>query len=283
MVTGCNTGLGQGMAVALAQAGADIVGVNVAAPGDTPSPSRRWVASFWICAPIWRCRLHRRAGGSRHGTFGHAGHPGQQRRHHPPRDAIKFSEKDWDDVIDLNLKTVFFSLASGAQSSSWRRARAARSSMWPRCCPSRAACGCPSYTASKSGVMGITRFMANEWAATASTSTPLRPATWPPTTPLRLRADEGATRPSWSASPPIVGGCPEDLAGPVVFLASQGVRLRQWLHGGSGRRWMAAGWRDRARALRRGVLSHVREQAHRAFCLCCPLCWGFCCSSCFRS
>jgi 2-deoxy-D-gluconate 3-dehydrogenase len=37
IVTGCNTGLGQGMALALAQAGADIVGINVTAPDDTKS------------------------------------------------------------------------------------------------------------------------------------------------------------------------------------------------------------------------------------------------------
>jgi NAD(P)-dependent dehydrogenase (short-subunit alcohol dehydrogenase family) len=58
-------------------------------------------------------------------------------------DAIKFSEKDWDDVIDLNLKSVFF-LAQAVARQFLAQGMAARSSTWRRCCRSRAASGCPA-------------------------------------------------------------------------------------------------------------------------------------------
>ena len=109
IVTGCNTGLGQGMARALAQAGADIVGVNRTDPADTRSQVEAAGRRF----------LDLRADLSEIGcidglvaqTLALCGrvdilvnNAGIIRR----ADAISFTEKDWDEVIDLNLKTCFF-------------------------------------------------------------------------------------------------------------------------------------------------------------------------------
>jgi 2-dehydro-3-deoxy-D-gluconate 5-dehydrogenase len=86
IVSGCDTGLGQGMARALAQAGADIVGVNVSRPRRDPAPGG--IAGPALPRPArqpGRHRLHRGPGG-RGPRLGRAHrHPGQQRRHHPPR------------------------------------------------------------------------------------------------------------------------------------------------------------------------------------------------------
>jgi 2-deoxy-D-gluconate 3-dehydrogenase len=109
LVTGCNTGLGQGMAIALAQAGADIVGVNVTDPTETASAVTDLGRKFLDL----RANLSDTAclDGVVQQALGLTGainilvnNAGIIRRN----DAIDFTEKDWDDVVDLNLKTVFF-------------------------------------------------------------------------------------------------------------------------------------------------------------------------------
>ncbi|VFS92110.1 2-dehydro-3-deoxy-D-gluconate 5-dehydrogenase [Raoultella planticola] len=116
IVTGCDTGLGQGMTLALAQAGCDIVGVNRKIPHETAEQvlalGRRFTA---IQADLSRqgCyRRHRRASRLRHGRVDIlVNNAGTIRR----ADALTFSEKEWDDVINLNLKSVFFFIAGGRQ------------------------------------------------------------------------------------------------------------------------------------------------------------------------
>ena len=90
----------------------------------------------------------------------------------------------------------------------------------------------PSYTASKSGVMGITRLMANERAQHKINVNAIAPGYM--ATNNTARCATNRTRPSSTASPPAAGACLRDLAGPVVFLASPASGLRQWLHRGRG-------------------------------------------------
>ncbi|MBY0236089.1 MAG: SDR family NAD(P)-dependent oxidoreductase, partial [Burkholderiaceae bacterium] len=109
IVTGCNTGLGQGMACALAQAGADIVGVNVSEPDATRAQvealGRRFMDLRANLSDITCLEGLVEQAKSLSGRVDIlVNNAGIIRR----EDAIKFSEKDWDDVIDLNLKTVFF-------------------------------------------------------------------------------------------------------------------------------------------------------------------------------
>ena len=109
IVTGCDTGLGQGMARALAQAGADIVGVNVTEPKDTvkqvESLGRRFLDLRANLADISSIDGLLKQATS---VAGHVdiliNNAGIIRR----EDALKFSEKDWDDVMNINVKTVFF-------------------------------------------------------------------------------------------------------------------------------------------------------------------------------
>lgn len=109
LVTGCDTGLGQGMAIGLAEAGCDIIGVNIVEPRETieqvTALGRRFFSltadlSNIECIPS----LLERAVAE----FGHidilVNNAGIIRR----EDAINFSEKDWDDVMNVNIKSVFF-------------------------------------------------------------------------------------------------------------------------------------------------------------------------------
>ena len=109
MVTGCNTGLGQGMALALAQAGADIVGVNLSDPADTRVAIEATGRRFWdIRANLSDASCLQDVIQQ---ALGHAGkinilvnNAGIIRRN----DAVDFTEADWDDVMNVNLKSVFF-------------------------------------------------------------------------------------------------------------------------------------------------------------------------------
>ena len=221
IVTGCNTGLGQGMALALAQAGADIVGVNVSAPDDT----RNQVEA------IGRKFLDLRANlsdvSSLDGVIEKAlaltgkidilvNNAGIIRR----EDAINFTEKDWDDVIDLNLKTVFFFSQKVAkrfiaQGSGGKIINIASMLSY------QGGVRVPSYTGSKSGVMGITRALANEWAKHQINVNAIAPGYMATDNTAALRADEGRNAAILERIPAGRWGGPADVGGPVVFLASK--------------------------------------------------------------
>jgi 2-deoxy-D-gluconate 3-dehydrogenase len=220
IVTGCNTGLGQGMALALAQAGADIVGVNVSAPDDT----REQIVA------LGRRFLDLRANlsdiGSIEGLIKQAltltgrihilvNNAGIIRR----EDAINFTEKDWDDVLDLNLKSVFFFAQAAArqfieQGSGGKIINVASMLSF------QGGVRVPSYTASKSGVMGITRALANEWAKHNINVNAIAPGYMATDNTAALQADAARNAAILDRIPAGRWGVPADLAGPVVFLAS---------------------------------------------------------------
>ena len=221
IVTGCNTGLGQGMARALAQAGADIVGVNVSEPDETRQQvealGRRFLdlrANLSDISCLEGLVEQAKAFGGRVDIL--VNNAGIIRR----EDAIKFSEKDWDDVIDLNLKTVFFfsqavARVFMAQGSGGKIINVASMLSY------QGGVRVPSYTASKSGVMGITRLMANEWASHGINVNAIAPGYMATNNTAALRADEGRNASILERIPAGRWGTPDDLAGPVVFLASK--------------------------------------------------------------
>lgn len=221
IVTGCDTGLGQGMARALAQAGADIVGVNVSEPKETIAQVESLGRRF----------LDLRANLAETGCIdgllkkatGVAGHvdilvnnAGIIRR----EDALKFTEKDWDDVMNINVKTVFFFSQAVArqyiaQGTGGKIINVASMLSF------QGGVRVPSYTASKSGVMGITRLMANEWAAHNINVNAIAPGYMATNNTAALRADEGRSSAILDRIPAGRWGTPDDLGGPVVFLASK--------------------------------------------------------------
>jgi len=221
IVTGCDTGLGQGMARALAQAGADIVGVNVSAPTETQAQieglGRRFLdlranlGSIDCIEGLMKRALE---------VAGHVdilvNNAGIIRR----EDAIKFSEKDWDDVIDINLKSVFF-FAQAAARQYMAQGKGGKIINVASMLSFQGGVRVPSYTASKSGVMGITRLMANEWAGHRINVNAIAPGYMATNNTAALRADEGRNASILERIPAGRWGVPDDLAGPVVFLASQ--------------------------------------------------------------
>ncbi len=221
IVTGCDTGLGQGMARALAQAGADIVGVNVTEPKDTvkqvESLGRRFLDLRANLADISSIDGLLKQATS---VAGHVdiliNNAGIIRR----EDALKFSEKDWDDVMNINVKTVFFFSQAVArqyiaQGTGGKIINVASMLSF------QGGVRVPSYTASKSGVMGITRLMANEWAAHHINVNAIAPGYMATNNTAALRADEGRSSAILDRIPAGRWGTPDDLAGPVVFLASK--------------------------------------------------------------
>ena len=78
----------------------------------------------------------------------------------------------------------------------------------------------PSYTASKSGVMGITRALANEWAARGINVNAIAPGYMATDNTAALQADPDRNAAILGRIPASRWGLPDDMAGPVVFLAS---------------------------------------------------------------
>ena len=221
IVTGCNTGLGRGMARALAQAGADIVGVNISEPNETRDEiealGRRFLdlrANLSDISCIEGLIAQAKAlSGCIDILVNNAGIIRRE-------DALKFSEKDWDDVLNVNLKTVFFFSQAVAreyvaQGSGGKIINVASMLSF------QGGVRVPSYTAAKSGVMGITRLMANEWATHGINVNAIAPGYMATDNTAAIRADEGRNASILERIPAGRWGKPDDLAGSVVFLASK--------------------------------------------------------------
>lgn len=207
------------MALGLAEAGCDIVGINIVEPVETiervTALGRRFLS---LTADLRQIdgipQLLERAVAE----FGHidilVNNAGLIRR----EDALAFSEKDWDDVMNLNIKSVFF-MSRAAAKHFIAQAAAGRSLTSPPCCRS-VGIRVPSYTASKSAVMGVTRLLANEWAKHNINVNAIAPGYMATNNTQQLRADEQRSSEILDRIPAGRWGLPADLMGPVVFLAS---------------------------------------------------------------
>ena len=220
VVTGCDTGLGQGMAIALAQAGCDIVGVNRKIPEETAArviaTGRRFVAVQAdlsqqasipdvvkkAVAEMGRVDILVNNAGTIH-----------------REDALSFSEKNWDEVINLNLKSVFF-LSQAVARQFIHQGQGGKIINMASMLSFQGGIRVPSYTASKSGVLGITRLLANEWAAHGINVNAIAPGYMATNNTQQLRDDEQRSQEILERIPAGRWGLPEDLQGPVVFLAS---------------------------------------------------------------
>jgi len=220
MVTGCDTGLGQGMALALARAGCDIVGVNVVAPDATAAQIAAIGRRFCDIRADLSSAVAADLVAQAVAAFGRldilVNNAGIIRR----ADALDFSERDWDDVIAVNLKAVFFLAQAAArqfiaQKSPWRIINTASLLSF------QGGIRVPSYTAAKSGVMGLTKLLANEWAKHGITVNAIAPGYMDTNNTAALRADPVRSAEILGRIPAGRWGLPADLAGPVVFLASE--------------------------------------------------------------
>jgi len=220
IVTGSNTGLGAGMATALAAAGCDIVGANRSAPAETAlrveSAGRRFVdvradlSSLAPIGPIVEAAMD---------TFGRVdilvNNAGIIRR----CDTLDFTERDWDDVMNVNLKGVFF-LSQAVARQFVKQGGRGKIINVASMLSFQGGIRVPSYTAAKSGVLGLTRLLANEWAARGINVNAIAPGYMDTDNTAQLREDQQRNAAILERIPAGRWGVPDDLAGAVVFLAS---------------------------------------------------------------
>lgn len=219
MVTGCNKGLGQGIAVALAEAGAEVVGVNRRDADDTreriESLGRRYVNLEARLGQDREEEILTRAVDELGRIDILVNNAGTIRR----APALEFTEEDWDEVMDVNLKAAFF-LSQHMARHLVNRQAPGRIVNIASVLSFQGGIRVPSYTASKSGILGLTRLMANEWAAHGITVNAIAPGYMATDNTQALREDEFRNAEILGRIPAGRWGTPEDLAGAVIFLCS---------------------------------------------------------------
>ena len=221
LVTGCNTGLGQAMAIALAEAGADVVGINRSAPTEAEKAIQAAGRKFFdLRADVGQTD---KLAGLVKQAVDLAGridilvnNAGIIRRN----DSIDFTEKDWDEVMDVNLKSVFF-LSQAAAKQFILQGQGGKIINIASMLSFQGGIRVPSYTSSKSGVLGLTKIMANEWAKHGINVNAIAPGYMDTNNTEAIRADAQRNAEILGRIPAGRWGQPEDMAGPVVFLASQ--------------------------------------------------------------
>lgn len=219
LVTGANTGLGQGIALALAEAGADIAAAGISPPTETEEKvralGRRFVAieaNLSSLEPVER--IIRETLDGLGGLDILVNNAGLIRR----ADAVDFSEQDWDDVMNVNIKSAFFmAQAAGRHFIAQGHGKIINiASMLSF----QGGIRVPSYTASKSGIAGITRLLANEWAGKGININAIAPGYMATDNTAQLRADEDRSKAILDRIPAGRWGVPADLAGTAIYLAS---------------------------------------------------------------
>jgi len=221
VVTGSSTGLGQGISCALAEAGANVVGVDYVQSPETAEmiaeAGGRYVevvANLMTLDPLEGIiRTAVESFGSLDILVNNAGIIRRE-------DAINFTEKDWDDVMNINIKTVFF-LSQAAARQFIEQKSGGKIINIASMLSFQGGIRVPSYTASKSGVMGITRLMANEWAKHNININAIAPGYMATNNTQALRADQDRSAAILERIPAGRWGLPSDVQGPVVFLASR--------------------------------------------------------------
>lgn len=220
VVTGCDTGLGQGMALGLAEAGCDIVGINHVEPTETAEQVKALGRRFLsLSADLRKIDVIPPLLEQAVAEFGHidilVNNAGLIRR----QDAIAFSEEDWDDVMNLNIKTVFF-MSQAVAKQFIKQGSGGKIINIASMLSFQGGIRVPSYTASKSGVMGVTRLLANEWAKHGINVNAIAPGYMATNNTQQLRADEQRSAEILDRIPAGRWGLASDLKGPIVFLAS---------------------------------------------------------------
>ena len=227
LVTGANTGIGQGIALALAAAGAELALVGHITPDDTiervAALRRRAVfieANLLSTEPI--ARIVETANTELGAIDILVNNAGIIRR----APAEDFAERDWDEVMAINAKTVFFLCqAVGRQMLACGKGKIVNvASMLSF----QGGLNVASYTTSKSGVAGITRLLANEWAGRGVNVNAIAPGYIDTENTAPLRADPRRDAAILERIPAGRWGRPEDIGGAAVFLASSAA---DYLHG----------------------------------------------------
>jgi len=220
LVTGANTGLGQAIAAALAHAGADIAAVGRSRPDATAKQAR--AAGRKLHAIDCDLGTQPDVGAIVREVVAKLGrldilvnNAGIIRRNA----ALEFTEEDWDTVMNVNLKTVFF-LSQAAARAMLEGPKRGKIINIASMLSFQGGIRVASYTASKSGVAGLTRLLANEWAAQGINVNAIAPGYFETNNTTALRADAERSADILKRIPAGRWGKPGDLGGAAVFLAS---------------------------------------------------------------
>jgi 2-deoxy-D-gluconate 3-dehydrogenase len=219
LVTGASRGLGQGMAVALAEAGADVVAADIGRSSETCNCIQRTgrrcetVEADVAAAGAAQLLVDRALA-----AFGRldilVNNAGIIRR----APLLEFTEKDWDDVMDVNIKAVF--LLSQAAARIMVRQNHGKIINIASMLSFQGGIRVPSYTSSKSAVMGLTRLLACELGPHGINVNAIAPGYMATDNTRALREDPERNKAVLERIPMGRWGTPEDLKGIVVFLAS---------------------------------------------------------------
>ncbi|MFD1880474.1 2-dehydro-3-deoxy-D-gluconate 5-dehydrogenase KduD [Paracoccus pacificus] len=209
LVTGANTGIGQAVAVAMAGAGAHVIAAGRSSSAETVALGAAEELHLDFSDPMAAQDL-----------FGQrqidilVNNAGIIRR----ADSVDFSEADWDDVIDVNLKAVFFTCQAFARAALPRGQ--GKIINIASLLSFQGGIRVPSYTASKHGVAGLTKLLANEWAARGLNVNAIAPGYIETNNTDALRADPDRFRAILERIPANRWGKPDDIAQTAVFLAA---------------------------------------------------------------
>ena len=216
LVTGANTGIGRAIAEAMARAGAEVVCAGRSSCDDTLAAID---AAGGEAKAIHLDLADPMAG---QGVFAAerpidilVNNAGIIRRN----DSIDFTETDWDDVIDVNLKAVFF-LSQDFAREVLSREGAGRIVNIASLLSFQGGIRIPSYTASKHGVAGLTKLLANEWAAKGINVNAIAPGYIATNNTTALREDPKRSAEILGRIPAGRWGDADDIAGAAVFLSS---------------------------------------------------------------
>jgi 2-deoxy-D-gluconate 3-dehydrogenase len=228
IVTGSGTGLGRGMALGLAEAGADIVGVYNSTEPDCSAAIKAMGCRFHgIRADLADLGQVEGVVKESVATLGRVdilvNNAGIIRR----QPALEFTRENWDEVLNVNLRSVFF-LAQAAARQFVAQQSGGRIINIASMLSFQGGILVPSYTASKSGVMGLTRELACEWAPHGINVNAIAPGYMATENTRALQQDPIRSVDIMKRIPAGRWGQPADLAGAAVFLASAAA---SYIHG----------------------------------------------------
>lgn len=224
LVTGANTGIGQAIAVALAKQGAR---VTCAGRRDCDETVSKIEAAAGVAESLILDFADPMAAGKVFAGEGYSilvNNAGIIRR----ADSLDFAEADWDDVMSTNLKALFFTAQSFARAARDEGNTPAAIVNIASLLSFQGGIRVPSYTASKHGVAGVTKAMANEWAALGINVNAIAPGYIATNNTIALREDTARNQAILDRIPAGRWGDPEDIGGTAAFLCSPAAR---YVHG----------------------------------------------------